>query len=97
MPASRAGLFPLLYFWFIAGIPDCVGQDLLGTTLSEMRLILKVTTLARRRELYSGLGGWLVRGSRVKPTHTTLNGLPSEEGVLTRSSRERGSKPVSTG
>lgn len=56
---STAGLYPLRYFWFIVGIPERVGKDLLGRSLCEMMLILKVTTAVRRRELHPGLGGWL--------------------------------------
>lgn len=99
-PGVRAGLYPLLCFCCIVGIPDA-GKDLLGRNLSEAMLILKVTFLAWRKELYPGLGGWYLgesRGSRVNPTQTTLNGFPSEKGVLLLEGvRERGSTPqVST-
>lgn len=57
LPGSRAGLYPLLYLWFILGILDLGGRDNLGRTLPEVMLILKATSLAWRKELYPGLVG----------------------------------------
>lgn len=79
LPGATAGLYPLLYFWFILGILDLGGRENSGRTLPEVMLTLKATSLAWRKELYPGLGGGYPSGSRgstVNQMQATLNGFP---------------------